>query len=216
MVPRLSKHFWTTTQGRIVLLLRRSSHTVNELAAALALTGNAVRAQLTALERDGLVRPSGKRPGLRKPTVIYDLTPEAAQFFPKAHGAVLHHLLDVLKERAAPKKLDEIVRAVGHRMAPSYRPAVRAGRPSGSTDQAVAVLRELGGFCESERQDGKVGIHCFECPLAPVTLGHPEVCVLVETVLADILGVPVHQRCETLPTPKCYFELEEPAGGRSR
>src|SRR5215207_7975562 len=117
MVSRLSKHFWTTTQGRMVLLLRRGSHTVNELAEALTLTDNAVRAQLTALERDGLVRPSGKRPGVRKPTVTYDLTPEAAQFFPKAHGAVLHHLLDVLKERTAPKKVEEIVRTIGHRMA---------------------------------------------------------------------------------------------------
>jgi predicted ArsR family transcriptional regulator len=216
MVPRLSKHFWATTQGRIVLLLRRGSHTVNELAEALELTDNAVRAQLTALERDGLVRPSGKRPGLRKPTVTYELTPEAAQFFPKAHGAVLHHLLDVLKERTAPKKLEEIVRTIGHRMAPSYRPAVAAGHPPDRTDQAIAVLRELGGFCESERQDGKVGLRCFDCPLAPVTLGHPEVCVLVETVLADLLGVPVHQRCQAGPTPKCYFEIEEPEARGTR
>lgn len=208
MIPRLSKHFWTTTQGRIVLLLRRSSHTVNELAEALELTNNAVRAQLTAMERDGLVRPSGKRPGLRKPTVIYDLTPEAAQFFPKAHGAVLHHLLDVLKERIAPKKLDDMVRTIGHRMAPNYRPAVQAGRRASRPEQAIAVLRELGGFCESEKQDGKIDIQCFDCPLAPVTLGHPEICVLVETVLADILGVPVQQRCRAEPTPQCRFEID--------
>jgi predicted ArsR family transcriptional regulator len=208
MIPRLSTHFWTTTQGRIVWLLRRGSHTVNELAEALGLTANAVRAQLTALERDGLVRPSGKRPGLRKPTVTYDLTPEAAQFFPKAHGAVLHHFLDVLKERIAPKKLEDIICTVGHRMAPSYRPAIQAGHSLGRTDQAIAVLRELGGFCESKSQDGKVGIHCFDCPLAPVTLGHPEVCVLVETVLADILGVAVHQHCRTDPTPQCRFEID--------
>jgi hypothetical protein len=30
----------------------------------------------------------------------------------------------------------------------------------------------------------------------------------VETLLADIIGAPVQQRCQTDPVPKCYFELE--------
>jgi predicted ArsR family transcriptional regulator len=207
MTPNLNKQFWTSTRGRIILLLRRGSRTTKELADALVLTENAVRAHLTALERDGLVRQSGKRPGLRKPTITYGLTPEAEQLFPKAHGAILHHLLDVLKERTAPKKLDEIVRAAGHRMAPNYRTPVRAGRTRDRVEQALTVLRELGGYCESERQDGKVALRCFDCALAPVVEGHPEVCRLVETVLADVLGVPVHQHCRTGPPPQCYFEI---------
>jgi len=82
MNPRLDKRFWTSTRGHIILLLRSADRTVNELAEALALTDNAVRAHLVALERDGLVRASGKRPGTRKPntsktyadgeTVTYD------------------------------------------------------------------------------------------------------------------------------------------------
>jgi hypothetical protein len=40
-----------------------------------------------------------------------------------------------------------------------------------------------------------------------VVVGHPEVCLLVETVLADLVGVPVQQRCQTQPTPQCYFEI---------
>src|SRR5262249_48006338 len=208
MVPRLNKRFWASTRGRLVLLLQRGSQTVHELAEALALTDNAVRAHLTTLERDGLVRASGKRPGMRKPTITYALTPEVEQLFPKAHGAILHHLLDVLKERTAPKKLEEMARTVGHRMAPNYRPVVQAGRPPDRGEQAVTVLRELGGFCEAERQDGKIVLRCFECPLAPVVEGHPEVCHLVETVLADVLGVPVRQRCRAEPSPQCFFEVD--------
>ena len=60
---RWDKRFWSSTRGRIVLLLRRGSRTVHELAVALGLTDNAVRTHLTALERDGLVAPSGTRPG---------------------------------------------------------------------------------------------------------------------------------------------------------
>src|SRR5215813_4960387 len=79
-----SERFWASTRGRIVLLLRRGSRTVNELAGALGLTDNAVRTHLTALERDGLVQTSGTRPSPRKPTLTYALTPEAEQqLFPK-------------------------------------------------------------------------------------------------------------------------------------
>src|SRR5437762_6246928 len=109
MIPRSDERFWTSTRGRIILLLRRESRTVNELAEALALTDNAVRAQLTTLERDGLVRQSGTRPGRRKPNVTYDLTAKAEHLFPKVYGLILRHLLDVLSVRISSKKLDEIV-----------------------------------------------------------------------------------------------------------
>src|SRR5439155_2153803 len=103
MLPSRDERFWASTRGRIVSLLRRESRTVNELAEALALTDNAVRAQLTALERDGLVRQSGTRPGRRKPNVTYDLTAKAEHLFPKVYGLILRHLLDVLSVRFSPK-----------------------------------------------------------------------------------------------------------------
>ena len=209
----MDERFWASTRGRIVLLLLQpGSRTVNELAEAVELTDNAVRAHLTALERDGLVRQNGTRPGRRKPNVTYVLTPKAEQLFTKVYGLVLRHLLDVLKESISPKKVDEIVRTVGHRLAPSYRPAVPAEQPQKRVEQAISVLRELGGFCKSEERDGKITLRCFECPLGLVAMGHPEACRLVESLLADVLGLPVLERCQTEPTPQCYFEIETGAG----
>src|SRR3712207_8581849 len=64
-----NKRFLETTRGQIVALLRRGTRTVEELAAALGLTDNAVRAHLAALERDGLVRQAGPPgPGARPPS----------------------------------------------------------------------------------------------------------------------------------------------------
>jgi predicted ArsR family transcriptional regulator len=208
----VGERFWTTTKGRIILMLLREGRTVNELAEALALTDNAVRAQLTALERDGLVRQIGSRPGRRKPNVIYDLTAKAKQLFPKVYGALLRNLLDVLKEHLSSKKLAEVARTVGHRLAPIYRAAVQASQSQDRIEQAIALLRKLGGFCEKHEENGKVVLHCFECPFAEAVVGHPEVCLLVETVLTDALSVPAHQRCEYGPSPRCRFEIEVGGG----
>ena len=62
--PRADQRFFSTTRGRVVQLLRRASRTVEELARALELTDNAVRAHLATLERDGLCGRAGCGAGL--------------------------------------------------------------------------------------------------------------------------------------------------------
>src|SRR5687767_7536312 len=114
---RWDKHFWESTRGRIILLLRSRSRAVNELAETLGLSSNAVRTHIDRLERDGLVHRSGTRPSTRKPNITYGLTPAAERLFPKMYGPVLRELLDVLAENLTARKRDEIIRIVGHRMA---------------------------------------------------------------------------------------------------
>ena len=72
-----NKRLLASTRGRILALLRGEDRTVNDLAAVLKLTNNAVRAHLISLERDGLVQQRGSRPGIRKPHVAYGLSAEA-------------------------------------------------------------------------------------------------------------------------------------------
>lgn len=47
------------TRGRLLALLQRSKQSVNELAAAVGISDNAVRTHLGALQRDGLVEEAG-------------------------------------------------------------------------------------------------------------------------------------------------------------
>jgi hypothetical protein len=54
---------------------------------------------------------------------------------------------------------------------------------------------------------------CSDCPLSVVAAGHPEAYRLMETMLAEVLGVPVHQRCQMEPVLQCRFEVESPAPG---
>src|SRR5215207_8128885 len=49
------------TRARVIELLRHGRKTVDDLAAALGLTDNAVRMHLAGLEREGLVRAEGVR-----------------------------------------------------------------------------------------------------------------------------------------------------------
>ena len=44
-------------------------------------------------------------------------------------------------------------------------------------------------------------------PLAAVVCEHPEVCQMVETLISEIVGVPVKEKCSRKEAPKCCFEV---------
>ena len=112
-----NKRLLGSTRGKILALLRSENHTVNDLAAALNLTDNAVRAHLLSLERDGLVQPRGTRRGRRKPHVAYGLSDDAEQIFPKAYGPLLNHFITVLSKRLSPRALRTTMREIGRNVA---------------------------------------------------------------------------------------------------
>src|SRR5512144_420824 len=95
------RQFAGTTRGRLVALLRRGQHSVEELAASLGLTDNAVRAQLAALERDGIVRAAGVRHEgtVGKPATLYDVAPESGPLFSSAYAPLLVAMLAELGDR---------------------------------------------------------------------------------------------------------------------
>jgi predicted ArsR family transcriptional regulator len=195
--------FFTSTRGKIVTLLRRASRTVEELAQALDLTENAIRAHLAALERDGLIQESGRRRSSSKPASVYTLTPVAEELFPKAYGPVLRQLLEELTERMPAEEVEAILRSTGRRLAAQW-PLLR-GELQTRVEAAVSVLNALGGLAELERRNGTYVIHGYSCPLAAAVPGHPEVCQLAETLLTSLIDAPVQERCEYGKTLRCHF-----------
>ena len=203
--------FFESTRGQIVTLLRRSGRTVEDLARALGLTDNGVRAHLAVLERDGIARQRGsvrRGSGGGKPAYVYELTAEAEDLFPKAYEPALSRLLDVLAERLGPEESEVLLRSVGRRLVES-----RTVPPDGTRarlEAAAGVLNELGGLAELEERDGTLVIRGYSCPLAAVTPEHPEVCRMAETLVAEVAGVPVQERCDRGERPRCCFEVATP------
>lgn len=201
----------TSTRGRLIELLRRDTHTVDELAQSLDLTDNAVRAHLATLERDGLVQQQGVRRtgGSGKPAYAYALTPEAERLFPKAYGPVLHTLLDVLAEQMAREDIETAMHEVGHRLAAEQQRSLETVNAEGDLSHrltlAADLLNALGGLAEVEEQDGSLIIRGYSCPLAAVLPDHPEACKLAEALVTDIAGVPLHECCERGEVTRCCF-----------
>jgi len=204
--PLWKKHFFETTRGRAVQLLRAGGRTVDELAKLLGLSGTSVRAHLSQLESDGMVQHAARR-GSGKPTQVYSLVPEAEAFFHKAYGPLLAQVLRLLDGRLPPAQLAAIMRQAGGALAAGR--SVPVGDVQTRTRAASVVLTELGGMAEVEQKDEHtLTIRGLACPLATVTAGHSEACMAVEGFLEALIGSPVTQCCDRgAGGPKCRFNV---------
>lgn len=204
------RRFGGSTRGRIVALLQRDECSVEELAQALALTDNAVRAQLSTLVRDGIVQVTGlRRDGtVGKPATLYGIAPEGAQLFSSAYAPVLAALLHELGERLPSRQLDAALRAAGRRLAPtvprsaSFAERVRAG---------AALLGQLGADAELVRSGKGYEVRGHNCVLSEAVTACPATCKAVEALLSEVTGAAVQERCDRLGAPRCRFLIEAPA-----
>src|SRR3569833_1202927 len=164
----LNARFFESTRGRIVDLLRRSSRTVDELAAKLEITDNAVRLHLGLLERDGVVRSRGvRREGtVGKPSTIYEIAPDADPLFSNAYLPFLSTLLAALADRMSVRELRALMRDVGQRLAGDAKQG--DGSLQSRAELASRVLNELGGLTsiESAESEDRVSIRGCGCPLS--------------------------------------------------
>ena len=194
------------TKGRLLALLREGSWTVDDLADNLGLTDNAVRFHLDALEKAGTVEKSGvRRLGVGQPATLYSLSSAGDDAFSKAYAPVLIATLAELRERMTPSELMRFLKRIGRRLARG------AGSFSGSlaarTTHASQLLNDLGGVTVVEKKADGFTIIGRACPLARAVEENHCVCAAVTSLVADVVGAEVVERCDRSGRPKCRFDI---------
>lgn len=197
-----------SSRGQLLRLLRRSPQSVNELADALGVTDNAVRANLAKLERDGLVRQAGRRAGFRKPESIYDITPEAERLFANAYAPVLEILLAVLESHLGVNELNNRLCEVGRKLAAPHLPAMKGLSHEQRIERTVQILEDFGGLAEVGRRDGQTFVIGFGCPFSEIVKTHPKLCVVVQAFVGELLGRKVHEQCQRGERSRCCFAVD--------
>lgn len=197
----------TGTRGQILAMLRLGPRTVGNMAGMLHLTENAIRAHLSAFETEGLVRRSGVLPGVRKPFVIYELTPEGEGLFPKAYGAILAELLRVLEENLPANVLEAVCAEAGRRLAKSLAPGYRSLSDQDRVRLALDVLASIGGVAEVTRGSDSTIVTGRSCPIAEAVVASSSACQVTQSLISAITGLSVMEKCDKGVDPKCCFEL---------
>jgi predicted ArsR family transcriptional regulator len=200
-----TQRFAKSTRGRIAALLRVGPMTIDQLAARLKLTNNAVRAQVTRLEEDGVVRKVGALATASKPSATYALTRAAESRYSQLYVPLLAHLLHVLDARMTPKQFDALMRRVGRSLLGGR--AAAEGTIAERARAASKLLNQFGGLTRVEKSNGHYVVRSHDCPLSAATERHPETCNAVESLLSEFSGLFVTTCCERGERMRCCFEM---------
>lgn len=197
-----------TTRGRLIALIRRGVSTIEELAAGIGVTDNAVRAQIQTLEDAGIVSATGTRQGAGagKPARVFQITPTGEAMLSSAYAPVLTALLESLADRLEPAAVTEILRDTGRRLAPAD--AVASGSIESRVQSAAAVLVALGAEIDVERTGSGFRLCGYACPLSAAVRAEPGACHIVEQLVSALVGMPVRERCDRTQGARCRFEVQ--------
>ena len=194
------------TRARLLALLREGAWTVDDLAERLRLTDNAVRFHMDALEKLGTVRKEGvRRIGVGQPASVYTLSPIGEEAFSRAYAPVLIACLEELRDRTSAQQVASFLRRVGKRLARGVTqpPGPLAARVAGASD----LLNTLGGITSVEKSGKTLRIVGRACPLSRAVEADHCVCAAVTSLVAEVVGAEVTERCDRSGRPKCCFEI---------
>ena len=210
----LRQQLLDTSRGRIVTLLRRGGLTADDIAAKLKLTASAVRAQLTGMERDGVVKRVGQRAGTTRPSQVFELTPEVEQLLSQAYVPLLTQFVRVFTAGLSTKAVNSLMRDAGKGLAGEL---LGGKRPPGNLRARAALVsdlmnEQLGAVTHLEG-NGELVIRGAGCPVAALTGKHPAVCVAMETFVEEIVGATTRECCDRSARPRCCFKISGTARG---
>lgn len=157
------------------------------LARLLGVNPNAVRQQLEALHREGLVDMKTTRRGVGRPTQMWSLTPKAEALFPQAYGTMAVDLLRRLREIDGEEKVEQLFAQRTKSLLKAYKEHL-AGKSAGERLKELARMRDREGYM-ARASAGELTEH--HCPIAAIAKEFPMVCKYEKLLFEAALGMKV-------------------------
>jgi predicted ArsR family transcriptional regulator len=208
MTPTVKTEKTGLTRDRIVTALLKQPSTIAALAGELEVTPNAVRAQLALLEREGMVEVRGAQKGPRRPSAVYGIRAGAEVLPSRAYRALVPGLVRALAEKLPDRDFTALMRELGKELAGGV--PRNQGSPRERVEAALRFLRSLGSDAEMAVTKGKILVTGRVCPIARAVQTDMRSCVVMESLLNELTGLPVTEHCNHGTQRGCRFEFKLP------
>jgi DeoR family suf operon transcriptional repressor len=189
-------------------LLTYPRSTINELAQAVGINSISVRHHLTSLQADGLVTTEEERHGVGRPRMVYILTESGVERFPTHYLRFTNRLIDLIKSKLPEETTTMLFSQMGLNLAASYSQHAKSLPVEQRLEIVKEALTKEGFIVDWEKKDDQYLIHEISCPYYHIGQSHPEVCIMDQTLIANILAIPVERvRCLLDGNTQCTFVL---------
>ena len=202
----------TTRDLVLKTLLTQQKCTINDLAAAVGINPISVRHHVTKLEASGLVSSDEERHGVGRPRRVYFLTEQGVEQFPTRYLQLTVRLLSQIKENFPDPTVKHIFKGIAKDLIANLASDIDID--SLSLEERLDVLQELlkneGFTIQWEKEDDKYRILETSCPFYHVGQTHPEICIVDESLISNVLIVPVvREKCILDGDSYCSYILQE-------
>jgi predicted ArsR family transcriptional regulator len=190
------------------LLHNQPGLTIDALGDTLAISRNAVRQHIAALERDGLLARGATQPTGGRPEQLYVLTDLGRERFPRQYTWLSEVMLRTLRDQLGPEGLAASMEAMGRAVADD----MLAAAPDTPLATRIATLNQtMGELGYDTLPPEPAAIEARNCVFHKLAAEIPEVCRFDIALASQATGREVeHQACMVRGDPVCRFYFVPP------
>ncbi len=176
-------------------LQRRGARTSLQVGKALGMTSMGARQHLLRLEEDGLVTSHFEKRKTGRPALVFELSEEAARYFPQNYDQLASGILHELAEMEGREQVLKLLDRRRERMERDYLEKMDGEPDPKRRAELLAKLRDDDGYMaeHAPEPDGTPTIVEHNCPIARVAKEFPEVCQSELELLERVTGARVER-----------------------
>lgn len=200
-------------QEQIMTLLLNSAGgmSIDEMAAKMDISRNAVKQHLVGLEKLQWVKEAALNSTGGRPARSYRLTEQGLNRFPKQYAWFCNLLLDDLAAELSTEALEKMMWNMGVKLAQSLAPQFSHKNTRQKLLALVELMQSLGYHAELEQAEGLPSIKAVNCVYHDLAQQHPELCHFDQALISTLLEKPIRQtQCMAKQDCACRFNLELP------
>ncbi|WP_020564851.1 helix-turn-helix transcriptional regulator [Methylosarcina fibrata] len=195
-----------------LLLESKAGLCIDEIAAALGISRNAVQQHLNKLERDGYVTLGSLNKTAGRPVRSFVLTEAGFNSFPKQYAWFSELILASLKEKMGHEAFLEYLHQLGLSLSQSLLPRFEGLTIEKKIEELLKVMDGL-GFLTRSREDPaeqQRSIEAFNCVYHDLANKYEEICEFDRTLIATLLNREIdHTECMSKGGAKCCFRVRK-------
>lgn len=178
-----------------LLLSSQSGMSIDELAAQLDISRNAVKQHLVGLEMQSLVKEAALNSTGGRPARSYSLTEQGINHFPKQYSWFCGLLLDEMAAEISEQALEQKMWDMGVKLAGSLAPQFSHKNPQQKLEALVELLQSLGYHASLLQTESGSDIRAINCVYHDLAQQYPALCQFDKAIISTLLEKPVQQTC---------------------
>ncbi len=199
-----------TRPEQILTLLLKSpaGMSIDQLAAELDISRNALKQHLLGLENQNLVQAAGLNSTGGRPSRSYILTEQGIHRFPKQYAWFCNLLLSELAGELSSAALEKMFWKMGVELANSLAPQFANKNSAERQTALVELMQSLGYHAELEQHTSQYTITAVNCVYHDLAQKQPEICQFDLALMTTLLEKPVRQTdCMAKGGCACRFNM---------